>query len=96
MEQVAQDLMPEPGPLADVIDRARETHREFTDKITRQFQDAVVSGAGAQAVRKRVWRWIHRAAVSGPYTRSLRVRSPGAGGGGCRWQFVRATSFLRH
>ena len=42
MEQVAQDLMPEPGPLADVIARARETHREFTDKVTRQFQDAVV------------------------------------------------------
>jgi hypothetical protein len=42
MEQVAQDLMPEPGPLADVLVRARETHREFTDKVTRQFQDAVV------------------------------------------------------
>jgi hypothetical protein len=42
MEQVAQDLMPEPGPLADVIARARETHRDFTDKITRLFQDAVV------------------------------------------------------
>ena len=42
MEQVAQDLMPEPGPLADVIARARATHREFTDKVTRQFQDAVV------------------------------------------------------
>jgi hypothetical protein len=42
MEQVAQDLMPEPGPLADVLALARETHREFTDKVTRQFQDAVV------------------------------------------------------
>jgi hypothetical protein len=42
MEQVAQDLLPEPGPLADVIARSRETHWEFTDKVTRQFQDAVV------------------------------------------------------
>ncbi|MEQ2006269.1 MAG: PglZ domain-containing protein [Limisphaerales bacterium] len=42
MEQVAQDLLPEPGPLADVIARARETHREFVDRVTRAFQDAVV------------------------------------------------------
>ena len=42
MEQVAQDLLPEPGPLADVLTRARETHRVFTDNVTRQFQDAVV------------------------------------------------------
>ena len=42
MEQVAQDLMPEPGPLMEVIAKAREAHREFTDRVTRTFQDAVV------------------------------------------------------
>ena len=42
MEQVAQDLLAEPGPLAEVLARARERHREFTDRVTRSFQDAVV------------------------------------------------------
>lgn len=42
MEQVAQDLMPDQGPLSEVIARARTTHREFADRVTRSFQDAVV------------------------------------------------------
>lgn len=42
MEQVAQDWLAEPGPLADVLARARAQHREFTDRVSRAFQDAVV------------------------------------------------------
>lgn len=42
MEQVGQDLMPEPGPLTEVLAKARSTHREFSDRVTRSFQDAVV------------------------------------------------------
>jgi hypothetical protein len=53
MEQVGQDLMPEPGPLADVLIRARGVHRDFTDKVTRQFQDAVVKEGWPVAGRTR-------------------------------------------
>ena len=42
MEQVSQDLLPEPGPLTEVITRARQSHREFTDRVTRSFQDVVI------------------------------------------------------
>lgn len=42
MEQVAQDWMPEPGPLLDVITQARTAHREFVDRTARSFQDNVV------------------------------------------------------
>lgn len=42
MEQVAHDLLPQSGPLADVLTWARHTHREFADRLTRSFQDAVV------------------------------------------------------
>lgn len=42
MEQVAQDVLPEPGPLTDVLVKARTTYREFADRVTRSFQDAVV------------------------------------------------------
>jgi hypothetical protein len=53
MEQVAQDCLPEPGPLAEVIAKARETHREFTDRVTRSFQDAVVKEGWPVPGRKR-------------------------------------------
>ena len=43
MEQVAQDWIPESGPLADVIARARTAHRDFLDRTVRHFQDAVVN-----------------------------------------------------
>jgi hypothetical protein len=42
MESVAQDWIPEPGPLADVITRARTAHRDLLDRTSRHFQDAVV------------------------------------------------------
>lgn len=42
MEQVAQDWIMEPGPLAKVVARARTVHRDFVDRTARAFQDAVV------------------------------------------------------
>jgi hypothetical protein len=42
MEQVAQDWMPELGPLAEVMSQARIAHRAFVDRTARYFQDAVV------------------------------------------------------
>ena len=42
MESVAQDWMPEPGPLADVVARARTVHRNLLDRTARYFQDAVI------------------------------------------------------
>jgi hypothetical protein len=42
MESVAQDWMPEPGPLADVMARARTAHRNLLDRTARYFQDAVI------------------------------------------------------
>lgn len=42
MEQVAQDWMSEPGPLAEVIASARTAYRDLVDRTARYFQDAVV------------------------------------------------------
>jgi hypothetical protein len=53
MEQVAQDWMPEPGPLTDVVARARTAHRDFLDRTARYFQDAVVKEGWPVAGRLR-------------------------------------------
>jgi hypothetical protein len=42
MEQVAQDWIPQQGPLTEVIARARTAYRDFVDRTARSFQDAVV------------------------------------------------------
>ena len=42
MENVAQDWMPEPGPLADVLAKARAVHRNLVDRTARGFQDDVI------------------------------------------------------
>ena len=53
MEQVAQDWMPEAGPISEVIARARNAHRDFLDRTTRSFQDAVVNEGWPVAGRPR-------------------------------------------
>jgi hypothetical protein len=42
MENVSQDWIPEAGPLAAVMARARTAHRDLLDRTTRHFQDAVI------------------------------------------------------
>jgi hypothetical protein len=53
MEQVAQDWMPEPGPLAEVMARARTAYRDLVDRTARQFQDAVVQEGWPVPARPR-------------------------------------------
>jgi hypothetical protein len=53
MEQVAQDWIPEQGPLAEVIARARTAYRDFVDRTARAFQDAVLKEGWPAAGRPR-------------------------------------------
>jgi hypothetical protein len=64
MEQVAQDWMPEKGALAEVMERARSSHRAFVDRTARYFQDAVV---------KEGWPVPGRARANDIYDQFVRV-----------------------
>jgi hypothetical protein len=64
MEQVAQDWMPEPGPLAEVVTRARTAYRDLVDRTARSFQDAVV---------KEGWPVPGRARANDIYDQFVRV-----------------------
>jgi hypothetical protein len=53
LEQIIQDTAPEPGPLNDVLQKARSAHRDQLDRMVRSFQDAVAQEGWPTPGRER-------------------------------------------